>query len=414
MPKPKYKHIVLKDKADETSRKLRDAFETLQEVLKIKTEDNLLTNSDKELQLWYKDKISENLAFKKEVKQIVNDQTKNITKDLKSSLKDIGTSKKIIDKLAKDINAKADNLGNVFISQRNAMISNVNMLYHPDKKGVDTINTLFNQITSTISKNDRINKMYVPMKDRDGHVRKTKDGTTMHEKYESYIERTVRTEIHSSIAKDIVKAGASIGNIFYICSSFGDSRKEHADLQGKIYVDKDWETIISDESLKEQISEYIAQHNVMTIQEVQDEETYGLGTWCNCRHSFEMIDIEMVLGINNDKDLDKVRDDLQMNFNGEYEETKNKALNKQRYYERGIKEWKNKREEAELRVSKLGKDASPEDIKKANNYLAYTQAKVRMWQKHQRQHISKYDNLRRDYARENPNDFYDLGARRKK
>lgn len=405
------KHIIMKDKADKTAEVIRNSIENLRRVLNIKAQGDLLDDNDKPVKLWYKAKISNLSKFNLETRKIAKEESKNLKKEVKSRLNALGISKKEALKVANDVEAKANTLGNVFIRQHNRWMNDIKTkALTTERQG--KIDSLHSQIKKTFSENNQISGLTVKSKRtyhyKDGRV----EEKTINERWESYIERNVRTEVHRDIAKGLVDAGAELNIVFYLASYFGDSRKEHEEYQGKIFYDKDWESFDIPEDVKEKIDAYIKSNGLISVQEVQSDDI-GLGTWCNCRHSFTYVPIDDVLDVKSEKDLNNLREDYKMNFNGKYEKAKNKALNEQRYNERNIKAWKEKRDLAELELSKLGEDATDKEKLDAMTQVVYARNKVKAWQKKQRQHISNWENLRRDYARENPNDIYDMGEKLK-
>lgn len=81
--------------------------------------------------------------------------------------------------------------------------------------------------------------------------------------------------------------------VFYLSSKHKDCAKDHLDLQGKIYIDAEWGKYVGEE-LKPTIRKYIADHDVMTIQEVTFRP-YWLITRPHCRHYLKAIDTKQVL-----------------------------------------------------------------------------------------------------------------------
>lgn len=81
--------------------------------------------------------------------------------------------------------------------------------------------------------------------------------------------------------------------IFYLSSQHKDCAKDHINLQGKIYIDAEWGKYVGEE-LKPAVREYIAEHNVITMQEVTSRP-YWLITRPHCRHYLKAIDTKQVL-----------------------------------------------------------------------------------------------------------------------
>jgi hypothetical protein len=115
--------------------------------------------------------------------------------------------------------------------------------------------------------------------------------------------------------------------VFYLCSSHINPAKDHADWEGKIYVNEDWEDRI-DEDMHGAVAAYIHNHDVKTVQWVVGEPVY-LVTRPNCKHYFIDVSVEEVLKNSVKKLLKKhnmyMQDEKQMSY--EYTQYKN-------YYER--------------------------------------------------------------------------------
>ena len=56
--------------------------------------------------------------------------------------------------------------------------------------------------------------------------------------WKSYMEMDTRTTLQTETSARQIEAGAMAGQIFYICDSFADCAKDHADYQGKIYYNE--------------------------------------------------------------------------------------------------------------------------------------------------------------------------------
>ena len=222
-----------------------------------------------------------------------------------------------------------------------------------------------------------------------------------HFQFDSYWEMKARTDIQNDIGKNMVDTGSANGVIFYITSFYGDCAKDHADYQGKIYVDKDWESIAPKERIEE-IRNYINSNKIMTVQEVMDGPVY-LTTRPNCRHYFQYIDIDSVLGANTNKEVNALREERDLNFNGKYKPEKYEALQKQRLNERQIRA-----EKAEIQKQEHLLHLNPGD-KEIQQRIVNGEARVRDLQANQRELIKHNSNLERRYDREALGNRVDLG-----
>lgn len=209
--------------------------------------------------------------------------------------------------------------------------------------------------------------------------------------WKAYMEMNVRTTIHQEMTQHQMEAGAKVGQIFYICDSFADSAPDHAPYQGKIYYNADAE-------ITEEAQKYINSNQILSMQEVTNNKPF-LTSRPNCRHNFHAIPTDDVLGSTAEKILKKEG----LKF-GDYKGSNYEALQKQRYNERQIRKWKLNKENAE-RIQRETKVPQPM-LQKAN-------AKVKEWQKRQRELINEHDEvLKRQYDRENARIMVDhLGVR---
>lgn len=82
--------------------------------------------------------------------------------------------------------------------------------------------------------------------------------------------------------------------VFYLASTHGDSASDHVDYQGKVYIDEKWKNYIKDEDIRNQISTYIKEHNVKTLQWVIGKPVWFV-TRPNCRHYFKNMNTYDVL-----------------------------------------------------------------------------------------------------------------------
>lgn len=212
--------------------------------------------------------------------------------------------------------------------------------------------------------------------------------------WKAYMEMNLRTTVHQEMTNHQIKVGAKLNQVFYICNSFGDCAHDHADYQGKIYYNADSE-------IGEKEQEYIDQNNILSMQEVINNEPY-LTSRPNCRHEFHAIPTSEVLNMSDDEILEKEN----LKF-GDYKSANYDKLMEQRKNERQIRKWKLREENAKKIAQSSGlKDVA--DVK-------YASQKVKEWQARQRDLISKNkDVLTRQYERENAKIIVnDLGVRYK-
>lgn len=85
--------------------------------------------------------------------------------------------------------------------------------------------------------------------------------------------------------------------IFYACSSHSKPAKDHADYQGKIYVDKYWRkycTGVMPDWLVAAVEDYILDHEIVTVQKIMGPPVW-LGTRSFCKHRFHPVNTLTVL-----------------------------------------------------------------------------------------------------------------------
>ncbi len=84
--------------------------------------------------------------------------------------------------------------------------------------------------------------------------------------------------------------------VFYLSSSHSNPAKDHADYQGRIYVDRFWRSVLAaDDEKRRAVEAYIRNHDTMTVQEVIREPVYFI-TRPYCKHFFIPLDTDEVLG----------------------------------------------------------------------------------------------------------------------
>ena len=385
------KHIKDKDKADLLSKKLGDQFDALSKSLQGLSYQELFKNSDKSLSLWQQKQNSSFFAFKKEVATTIETEGKKLVNELKKGSKELGLTSKQTKTLVSQVNAGANYLNRAVIQGHQKDISQITSNVKEIKS--DVADTLYKEIQKQIYRSNRTGVVYsVPTEDGNYKYRNWK--------WENYMEMKVRTDLQNEITDNLISNGIEAGVVFFICSFYGDCAKDHAEYQGKIYYADGWQAYAPKDRIDE-ISDYIKANRLMSVNDVTLNAPY-LTTRPNCRHYFQYISIDEVLGIKSNKDLTKKRDELNLNFNGKYQPDKYDALQKQRANERAIRETK-----SQIDILKMSIDNAPNDIDKnklftMNAQLTNLNHQLRERQKAQRTLIDKYDNLERRYDREKP------------
>lgn len=117
--------------------------------------------------------------------------------------------------------------------------------------------------------------------------------------------------------------------IFYLCSTHINPAKDHAEWEGKIYVNEDWAEQVQDDSERSRISAYIRNHHIRTVQWVTGDPVYMIYR-PNCKHYFIPVATEEVLS----SSVKKMLKEHDMYMEDEPEQTYEYGQYKN-YYERG-------------------------------------------------------------------------------
>lgn len=201
--------------------------------------------------------------------------------------------------------------------------------------------------------------------------------------YKEYMEMSVRTTVQREIGSLQMASGKQAGVVFYISNHFADCADDHKAYQGRIYYDARYKSMGYSEDDVDDIERIISVKDMLSVQEVRDGKPY-LTTRPNCRHTLTPISIEQARG-----SARTLVDSLKLST-GSYRDDNYDALQRQRYNERQIRFYK-----ARYEHNKQLGDVIPPEV------LARDRVLVSKWQRVQREHIDKYDDvLSRDYRRE--------------
>lgn len=378
--KEKLEHIQVKDNGIKLSHKIGDTLGDSKQTLQNEIINSLLKGRNETSLVRYRITQNNQLRdFKVKTNKLINQTKKAVKTAFKSD-----TTVNLTDKQIKNMTGQIDK-GLLFLEQ-----SAIQQYQNTIKSVVlkcKTAGDLKDQLQKHIESGVNVGVVY-------------KDGKEF--KFDNYWEMKTRTDIQQDIGKNMVDTGSALGVIFYIAAYFGDCAKDHVDYQGKIYVDKDWKSNAPKDRIDE-IQSYIDSKSIKTVQEVMDAPAY-FTTRPNCRHYFQYIDIDSVLGAKNKDDVNKLRDERNLNYNGKYKPEKYKALQEQRLNERRIRY---KKEEIQKQEQLLA--LNPGD-KVIQSRIMAGESMVRKYQADQRELIKQYDNLERQYSREKIGNRVDLGS----
>ncbi len=374
-----------KDLSDDIARILTDQLDALKNQLMQATYSSLLLNLDLSPNEWYNNQLGNKNALKKEIRGITKKGLNKVINSVNNGLDMLELEPKQVSNIRKTIKAEVNNLNSLVLGNYDTILTGT-MLTATKVFKSGVTDSLYEIIQKKITETN------------DYGVRYYKNGRTV--RWENYMEMKVRTDIQNDIAKNMVKAGLENGVVFYICSYHGDCAPDHKDYQGKIYYDKNWKSNIQDIDFRSIIQEYIDKQSMMSIQKVMKEPIY-LTSRPNCRHYFQYISIDEVLNIKNDSDLNKKREELNLNSKGKYRPEKYEALKEQRYNERKIRKIKSEIEVQEKLINNLPTDATIGITNQQQHKLLLLKKNLKSAQKGQRELIKSNSSvLDRNYNRE--------------
>ena len=198
----------------------------------------------------------------------------------------------------------------------------------------------------------------------------------------SHVEMNIRTHVQQVALNTMSKACNNLGYDLFLASEHTDCADDHIKYQGKVFTTHP--------------SKYDGKYPSK-----KDAEKEVFCTRPNCRHFWIPITEEQA------NNLDATKKSLFIK-KGEYDPKNYEDLKKQRYNERAIRYYKNKRDN----FLAMAQNATGEDKIRLENEAERYGAKVKEWQKIQRDLMKENDFLTRDYQRENAQKLaYDLGYR---
>ena len=420
-----------KDTIDDISDIINEKLETIYNTAITMANVSLLNHYKDDVKVWKKRQINDLPKLKKEVNTLIKKEIKPLLRAIEVA---VLLSYKVADDTFKDIDInqhKIELRANKIAEKRintlkTSVIKTLNKLPNSiEKAQMKNITQVANKVPTTMNK-DRINELFKAINRqtqqgvanapkiayrktlKEGESPFKKDGTPKKRYremgFKEYMEMNVRTTFQKDAGDFQLQAGHDAGLVFYLCSYHSDCANDHVDYQGKIYIDEDWESMVSEE-MKPKVQEYIDAHKVDTIQNVRDGMPY-LTTRPNCRHYFTPMSTEEVLG----SSVKKMLKDNNME-KGTYDKQNYIDLQKQRYGERQIRKYKQDLEQQKIMLEKtpVGKQRNA-----IQSQINKDQIKIRQYQKDVRELVKNNKSLDRDYNRENPKILVnDLGYRYK-
>lgn len=402
-----------KDTIDDISSIINEKLESIYNTAVTMANVSLLNHYKDDVKVWKKRQINDLPKLKKEINTLINKEIKEVLRAVEVavllSYKVADDTFKNIDINQKQVEVRANKMADKRIKTlQKSIVDTLNKLPNSiGKAQMQNIVKVANKMPTTMKK-DRIEALYERI------VKETQQGVANAPKitykngrqmgFREYMDMNVRTTFQKDAGDFQLQAGHDAGLIFYLCSYHSDCANDHVDYQGKIYVDEDWEDVVSEE-MKPKVQEYIDAHKVDTIQNVRDGEPY-LTTRPNCRHYFTPMSLEDVLG----SSVKKLLKDNNME-KGTYDKQNYIDLQKQRYGERQIRKYKSDLEQQKIMLEKTPVGEQRIAIQ---NQINKDQAKIKQYQKDVRELVKNNKSLDRDYNRENPKILVnDLGYRYK-
>ena len=373
---------MLKERIDDLIDILAEEYSRIENTFLIRNNQQLIKYAENP-EKWKSEQLKHRNQYKREIATEIKSQLNNLnqkaTKVLLLSYKEvdkdiISISEKeiVVNKLQKEVASKIAELQK-FNAERLTELANIT--FNEYLRSV--------RVISAESKTDTLFeaiKRQMPKGIENGLKVAYKDGKQM--SFKSYMEMASRTMIQTETSQRQIEAGALAGQVFYVCDSFSDCAKDHADYQGKLYYN-------AEAKLTKEVEEYIEQNGIKSMQEVRDNDPF-LTTRPNCRHNFHAVPTDTVLS---GKSANKIVEDEGFKF-GKYKETNYAKLQEQRYNERMIRKWKTQYEN-QVQLAKTTGMPNNALINKAKS-------KVSEWQGKQRTLIAENKEvLKRDYDREN-------------
>lgn len=362
---------------------------------------NMLASSSETPNEWYKRKIGSLTAFQRDLHKIILEGNKRLKNELKESQTDVMLTIAQVNELVGGMNQSASQMYKVSVDMYRQLTAKI---YAETKSTTKTLQEIISLNQKGITN--------VGVVEYDDGSKRT---------YDSYMEMKVRTDIHHDIAENMIKSGAATGIAFYLCSYYGDCAEDHADYQGKIYIDENWRSIIPEDK-HSAVEDYIDANKILTMQEVMDDKPY-LTTRPNCRHFFQAISTDVALGLTSEKELNEQREKMGINANGKYDPDNYKALQQQRAYERQIRGIKAEKLQQQALLGHAVKTGDKEAQMAAERQIAncnralygYTDSdgeKHPGYFKQQRELMDEYPALQRNHQREQVGFSMNLGIRR--
>ena len=390
-----------RDIIDFISEALIDLYKEFNNTINVYTAIQLSKNLNNP-QTWKKHQMAQQNQYRKAMKKLFKEFENKLNKPIENAFKEVNKEAK------SDLDAKKKDVPNPQPDIKKFKAENAIILAALFKKTQSGFRRIVNDtqreiVRGKITSGDELLKHINKAMDRGiENMQNVVYRNGRQVSYKAYMEMNVRTTMNQEANNYQIEAARSVGAVFYLCSFFGDCAPDHAEFQGRIYYDEQWQSIAPKEQ-HEQIEQYISSNQLMSLQSVRDQKPY-LTTRPNCRHTFKPLTIEQVLN----KSDNQLLDEFKMK-QGSYDKKKYLNLQEQRRLERYVR--KNK-EEVDKYTALRSNATTSEQKQYLDGLIKESNAKVKNGQSEIRSLLKKNPYLERDYRRENYKTIVqDVGAK---
>lgn len=380
------------------SQQIGDEFQSLSEAITLYRDEFMMKGINKGIDEWLKLQLANGAIYSDRVKEIIfskKDELEKVLQEATNEITDI-VENQINESYLNDAELK----DRLIISLKNEINNNATLLFN---NAVQSQKLIAAQVSEVIDYKSKTKDFY-------NAIEKYKTKSPINVVYSNgkqykmsgYIEMKVRTTIQNTATEYLTESAKDVGVIFHLCNSLQDCADDHADFQGRVYVVKGWESIITDESLRIKVSDFIKKNNVQYLEDIVDgtiqwtnpntKKSRGvyLTTRPNCRHFFRAVTIDEAIDYKNTLKNEKME-------NGKYDKAKYEALEQQRALERKIRDIKTKIASKKVEVKKT---TDPATVSQINSDISKYNKDLYATQKELRELINKNSNLVRLPKRE--------------
>jgi len=295
-----------------------------------------LTTHIEDYNKWLSYQNTHKTSFKKEVNYLIGIELIIINKAISKAVDTLGLTKKQVN-VIKQENNKA--LKNLSVSVTRAFDNDIVSIKAKRYATFDTT-TLSQRIQNQFKQTGINGKEYAVYSNGKKY------------RFETYQNMATRTALKEFTVNNSVNDVIEDGIVFFTCNCFDDCAKDHIDMQNQgIFITERWESVVS-EADKERVAEWVNSHSdYLTLEQAKGEEGNYFGLRPNCRHQYMALSVNEVIG-HSAKEIQKKNGLIEGKPN---EEARNRTQ-KQRYYERQERKYKELYQAQKKLVDRLPKD----------------------------------------------------------